>query len=125
MDLVFDVLKIKYKKFNMKNIETFESFINEEFGNEVSEKMNAGFKAYLDKQKAKREAKSGDKSKSKAKPDFLDLDKDGDKEETMKKAAADKKEKDGDATVAPKKGLSAKQKSLPKALQAAILKKQK
>ena len=81
----------------MKNIETFESFINEEFGNEVSEKMNAGFKAYLDKQKAKREAKSGDKSKSKAKPDFLDLDKDGDKEETMKKAAADKKEKDGDA----------------------------
>ena len=37
------------KKFDMKNIETFESFINEEFGNEVSEKMNAGFKAYLDK----------------------------------------------------------------------------
>jgi hypothetical protein len=29
----------------------------------------------------------------KAKPDFLDLDKDGDKEETMKKAAKDKKEK--------------------------------
>ena len=109
----------------MKNIETFESFINEEFGNEVSEKMNAGFKAYLDKQKAKREAKSGDKSKSKAKPDFLDLDKDGNKEETMKKAAADKKEKDGDTTKTPKKGLSAKQKSLPKALQAAILKKQK
>ena len=109
----------------MKNIETFESFINEEFGNEVSEKMNAGFKAYLDKQKAKREAKSGDKSKSKAKPDFLDLDKDGDKEETMKKAAADKKENDGDTTKTPKKGLSAKQKTLTKALQAAILKKQK
>lgn len=109
----------------MKNIETFESFINEEFGNEVSEKMNAGFRAYLDKQKAKREAKSGDKSKSKAKPDFLDLDKDGDKEETMKKAAADKKENGGEKTKTPKKGLSAKQKSLPKALQAAILKKQK
>ena len=29
----------------------------------------------------------------KAKPDFLDLDKDGDKEEPMKKAAKDKKEK--------------------------------
>jgi DNA invertase Pin-like site-specific DNA recombinase len=109
----------------MKNIETFENFINDELGNEVSEKMNAGFKAYLDKQKAKREAKSGDKSKSKAKPDFLDLDKDGDKEETMKKAAADKKENDGDTTKTPAKGLSAKQKTLPKALQAAILKKQK
>jgi len=109
----------------MKNIETFESFINEEFGDEVSEKMNAGFKAYLDKQKAKREAKSGDKSKGKAKPDFLDLDKDGDKEESMKKAAADKKEADGGSIKTPKKGLSAKQKTLPKALQAAILKKQK
>lgn len=109
----------------MKNIETFESFINDELTNEISEKMNAGFKAYLDKQKAKREAKSGDKSKSKAKPDFLDLDKDGDKDETMKKAAADKKE-NGDAPIkTSKKGLSAKQKSLPKALQAAILKKQK
>jgi len=109
----------------MKNIETFESFINEESENEISEKMNAGFRAYLDKQKAKREAKSGDKPKSKAKPDFLDLDKDGDKEETMKKAAADKKENGEEKTKTPKKGLSAKQKSLPKALQAAILKKQK
>ena len=109
----------------MKNIETFESFINEELGNEVSEKMNAGFKAYLDKQKAKREAKAGDKPKGKAKPDFLDLDKDGDKEETMKKAAADKKEADGEAAKTPRKGLTAKQKTLPKALQAAILKKQK
>lgn len=109
----------------MKNIQKFESFVNEGLENEVSEKMNAGFKAYLDKQKAKREAKSGDKPKSKAKPDFLDLDKDGDKEETMKKAAADKKENDDEPAKTPKKGLSAKQKTLPKALQAAILKKQK
>jgi hypothetical protein len=109
----------------MKNIETFESFINEGLENEVLEKMNAGFRAYLDKQKDKREAKSGDKSKSVAKPDFLDLDKDGDKEETMKKAAADKKDADGEPTKTPKRGLSAKQKTLPKALQAAILKKQK
>ena len=108
----------------MKNIETFESFINEGVENEVSEKMNAGFKAYLDKQKAKREAKSGDKPKSKSK-DFLDLDKDGDKEETMKQAAADKKENGDEPKKAPKRGLSAKQKTLPKALQAAILKKQK
>jgi hypothetical protein len=43
----------------------------------------------------------------------------------MKKAAADKKENDGETTKTPKKGLSAKQKTLPKALQAAILKKQK
>jgi hypothetical protein len=109
----------------MKNIETFENFINEESENEISEKMNAGFRAYLDKQKAKREAKSGDKPKSKAKPDFLDLDKDGDKDETMKKAAADKKENDGEPANTPKKGLTDKQKTLPKALQAAILKKQK
>jgi hypothetical protein len=119
------IYRIDKNNSNMKNIETFESFSGGESENILTEKMNAGFKAYLDKQKAKREAKSVDKSKSKAKPDFLDLDKDGDKEESMKKAAADKKENDGDTIKTPKKGLSAKQKTLPKALQAAILKKQK
>ena len=72
-------------------------------------KMNAGFKAYLDKQKAKSKGKD-DKKGGKGKPDFLDLDKD-DKKETMKK--------DG------KKGLTAGQKKLPEAMQKAILKKQK
>jgi hypothetical protein len=59
----------------------------------------------------------------KAKPDFLDLDKDGDKKESMKKAAADKK-KDGkkddkkeDKKPAKKGGLSKEQmKKLPKPL---------
>jgi hypothetical protein len=84
-------------------------------------KMNAGFKAYLDKQKAKSKGKEDDKKGGKGKPDFLDLDKDGDKKETMKKAAKDAKEDDKGG----KKGLTAAQKKLPKALQDSILKKQK
>jgi len=84
-------------------------------------KMNAGFKAYLDKQKAKSKGKEDDKKGGKGKPDFLDLDKDGDKKEPMKKAAKDDKEDDKGG----KKGLTAGQKRLPKAMQDAILKKQK
>jgi hypothetical protein len=84
-------------------------------------KMNPGFKAYLDKQKAKSKGKEDDKKGGKGKPDFLDLDKDGDKKETMKKAAKDAKEDDKGG----KKGLTAAQKKLPKALQDSILKKQK
>jgi hypothetical protein len=84
-------------------------------------KMNPGFKAYLDKQKAKSKGKEDDKKGGKGKPDFLDLDKDGDKKEPMKKAAKDAKEDDKGG----KKGLTAAQKKLPKALQDSILKKQK
>jgi hypothetical protein len=84
-------------------------------------KMNPGFKAYLDKQKAKSKDKEDDKKGGKGKPDFLDLDKDGDKKETMKKAAKDAKEDDKGG----KKGLTAGQKRLPEAMQKAILKKQK
>lgn len=40
---------------------------------------------------------------AKAKPDFLDMDKDGDKKEPMKKAVADKKVKEGFPTVADAK----------------------
>lgn len=71
----------------------------------------------------------------KAKPDFLDLDKDGDKKESMKKAAKDAKEKGKDNKKEDKKedkkdekelkGLSASQKKLPPALQKAILAKKK
>ena len=85
-------------------------------------KVNAGFQAYLDKQKAKKGGKD-DKKGGKGKPDFLDLDKDGDKKETMKKAAKDAKEDDDKGTA--KKGLTAGQKKLPEAMQKAILKKQK
>jgi hypothetical protein len=66
----------------------------------------------------------------KAKPDFLDLDKDGDKKETMKKAAADKKKggKEADKKSAQsqkepqKKGgkLSKAQEKLPEGLKKAI-----
>jgi hypothetical protein len=99
------------------------------WGDEVVEKkkVNAGFQAYLDKQKAKKEDKKDDKKEEKggkkSKPDFLDLDKDGDKKESMKKASKDakddKKEEKGG------KGLTAAQKKLPEAMQKAILKKQK
>jgi hypothetical protein len=85
-------------------------------------KMNPGFKAYLDKQKAKSKDKEDDKKGGKEdKPDFLDLNKNGDKKEPMKKAAKDVK----DGKVGDKKGLTAAQKKLPKALQDSILKKQK
>jgi len=98
------------------------------WGDEVVEKkkVNAGFQAYLDKQKAKKGDKKEEKEEKggkKSKPDFLDLDKDGDKKESMKKAAKDakddKKEEKGG------KGLTAAQKKLPEAMQKAILKKQK
>ena len=70
-------------------------------------------------------------AKKGVKPDFLDLDKDGDKKEPMKKAAKEAKEaKEGDDKKEEKeeketKGLTAKQKKLPAALQASILKRQK
>tara|TARA_B100000900_G_scaffold408643_1_gene423243 strand:+ start:8009 stop:8941 length:933 start_codon:yes stop_codon:yes gene_type:complete len=57
--------------------------------------------------------------RSKAKPDFLDVDGDGDKKEPMKKAADEK----GDDKKDDSKGLSAKQKKLPAGLQKAIAKK--
>jgi len=63
----------KFKGDNQMN--EHYSIAKEEFKKLVSETV----KAVLDEKKAK--------------PDFLDLDKDGDKEEPMKKAAKDKKEK--------------------------------
>ena len=54
---------------------------------------------------------------AKAKPDFLDMDKDGDKKEPMKKAVKDKEAKKNEE-------LTDKQKKLPPALQKAIAKKQ-
>jgi hypothetical protein len=60
----------------------------------------------------------------KAKPDFLDLDKDGDKKESMKKAAADKKKggkKEEDKKETKKGGkLSKAQEKLPEGLKKAI-----
>jgi hypothetical protein len=70
----------------------------------------------------------------KAKPDFLDLDKDGDKKESMKKAAKDAKEDKKDSKKEEKedkkeekggKGLTAAQKKLPEGLRKAIEAKKK
>ena len=105
------------EELRMERVSSFRSF-NEK-------KMNPGFKAYLDKQKAKKSEKDDKKGGKKAKPDFLDLDKDGDKKESMKKAAKDAKEDDKKDDKGGKKGLTAAQKKLPKALQDSILKKQK
>ena len=62
----------------------------------ISEKgMNPGFKAYLEKQKAKKGGgDEGKSSKGGGKPDFLDLDKDGDKKEPMKKASKEMKKEE-------------------------------
>ena len=69
--------------------------------------------------------------KKKAKPDFLDIDKDGDKKEPMKKAAKEakgKKEDKKDSKKDSKKEddvmLTAKQKKLPPALRERIAKSQ-
>ena len=99
------------------------------WGDEVVEKkkVNAGFQAYLDKQKAKKGDKKDDKKEEKGgMPDFPDVDKDGDKKESIKKAAKDaKKAKDDKKEEKGGKGLTAAQKKLPEAMQKAILKKQK
>jgi len=58
---------------------------------------------------------------AKSKPDFLDLDKDGDKKEPMKDAAKDADKDDDDKNDS--KGLTDKQKKLPKGLQKAIANK--
>lgn len=75
------------------------------------------------------------KEGKKAKPDFLDLDKDGDKKESMKKAAKDAKEdkkdnkkedkKDNKKEEKGGKGLTAAQKKLPEGLRKAIEAKKK
>jgi hypothetical protein len=98
------------------------------WGDEVVEKkkINAGFQAYLDKKAGKKADKKEDKEEKggkKAKPDFLDLDKDGDKKETMKKAAKDAK--GGKQEEKGGKGLTAAQKKLPAGLQKAIAAKKK
>ena len=111
--------------------DTFEDEREEErgrvWGDEVVErkKINAGFQAYLDKQKAKKAGKEEKEEKGgkKAKPDFLDLDKDGDKKESMKKAAKDAKEDKKEEKGG--KGLTAAQKKLPEGLRKAIEAKKK
>jgi hypothetical protein len=74
--------QLKFKGENQMN--EHYSIAKEEFKKLVAETV----KAVLDEKKAK--------------PDFLDLDKDGDKKEPMKKAAKDKKEKEVKEAEKPK-----------------------
>jgi len=77
------------------------------------------------------EARKNKKVAKKARPDFLDLDKDGNKKESMKKASKDSKEvqaEKGNSKADDKKNqsqaqgkLSDGQKKLPPALQKAIM----
>jgi len=85
----------------MKTLKTFEEF-HEESTNE-KKKMNAGLQAYLDKKKGKGKDKDEKETKKE------------EKEETKKDEDDEKKSS----------GLTAKQKKLPPALQAAILKRMK
>ena len=112
----------------LSQVETNESF--DVIHNDEHYQKNRLFLDILNKAIAEREdvgeaarlgstPKSGPKGK---KPDFLDLDKDGDKEEPMKKAAAEK-DKEPAKDKEEGKGLTAKQKKLPPALQKAIAKK--
>ena len=80
--------------------------------NSFNEKMNAGFKAYLDKKKAEKAGKKAPVKKGgkeeEGMPDFPDVDKDGNKKESIKKAAADKKA--AEAKKAPAKKAPVKKK---------------
>jgi len=97
----FDMQLDDYQDEYAQDEEEEESWIEEEENKseeEVEEvtlekkKLPAGLKAYLDKKK-KGGATKTTAAKGKAKPDFLDLDKDGDKKESMKKAASEAKAK--------------------------------
>jgi len=87
----------------MEIIKKFDEFILEK------KKMNAGLRAYLDK-------KNGKKS------DKDEKDEKGEKEE---KSGKDDDDDDKDEKECKSKGLTDKQKKLPKALQDAILKRMK
>ena len=100
-DMALDAQEDEYQDEYAQDEEEEESWIEEEENKpeeEVEEvtlekkKLPAGLKAYLDKKK-KGGATKTTAAKGKAKPDFLDLDKDGDKKESMKKAASEAKAK--------------------------------
>tara|TARA_B100000035_G_scaffold171477_1_gene146281 strand:+ start:7972 stop:8916 length:945 start_codon:yes stop_codon:yes gene_type:complete len=96
----------------LSQVETNESF-------ETVHKSDAYQKGRMFLDVINQEIAERTKIAEKAKPDFLDIDKDGDKKEPMKKAADEK----GDDKKDDSKGLSAKQKKLPAGLQKAIAKK--
>jgi hypothetical protein len=108
------------------------TFSSEEEDEEESEEKNWNDEEEL---RLERVASFRQFEAKKAKPDFLDLDKDGDKKESMKKAAKDAKEDKKDPKKEDKKddkkeekggkGLTAAQKKLPEGLRKAIEAKKK
>lgn len=107
-----------YSEESEDKIDKYEFEEQDEFGDEFE---GEGDEFEEDEFAEKFEAK-------KAKPDFLDIDKDGNKKESMKKAAKDAKDKKSDKKDDKKedkkeKGLSAGQKKLPAGLRAAIARK--
>lgn len=98
-DMALDAQEDEYQdEYAQEEEEEEDAWVEEEKPEEVEEvtlekkKLPAGLKAYLDKKKKGGAAKTTT-AKGKAKPDFLDLDKDGDKKEPMKKAAKEAKAK--------------------------------
>lgn len=103
---------------------TFSSEEEEEEGEEEEKNWNDEEELRLEKVVSFRQFEA-----KKAKPDFLDLDKDGDKKESMKKASEDakkgKSDKEDKKEEKGGKGLTAAQKKLPEGLRKAIEAKKK
>lgn len=106
---------------------TFSSEEEEEEGEEEEKNWNDEEELRLEKVVSFRQFEA-----KKAKPDFLDLDKDGDKKESMKKASedakkgkSDKEDKEDKKEEKGGKGLTAAQKKLPEGLRKAIEAKKK
>ncbi len=101
-----------------------DDFYSDEEDSEEEEEMKS--RVWGDEQTVERISTFRQFEAKKAKPDFLDLDKDGNKKESMKKAAKDAKEdKKGSKKEDKKeekggKGLTTAQKKLPEGLRKAI-----
>ena len=114
--LMLDVLNAEISE--RENIAEFNKEDEKEADKDSKKMQKKGSHATSSPAQGGKDKKVDEKS---AKPDFADIDGDGNEKETMKKAAQDKKEKEGGKQDS--KGLSAKQKKLPKGLQQAIAKK--
>ena len=115
--LMLDVLNAEISE--RENIAEFNKEDEKEADKDSKKMQKKGSHATSSPAQGGKDKKVDEKS---AKPDFADIDGDGNEKETMKKAAQDKKEKEGGKEDS--KGLSAKQKKLPKGLHQAIAKKQ-
>ena len=114
--LFLDVLNAAVKE---AQVNEFNKDDEEEADKDAKKMQKKGSQATSSPAQGGKDKKVAEKA---AKPDFPDIDDDKNTTEPISKAAKDKKEKEGGKGDAPK-GLSAKQKKLPKGLQKAIAKK--